>query len=77
MSVAPDPGTLRQIAQITGARAYAAGDEQRLGEIYRRLGSRIGTKPETREISAAFAIGGLLLLLGAGAASARRTAALP
>jgi hypothetical protein len=35
-----------------------------LDRVYEQLGSRIGTRKEQREVSAAFAAGGLALLLG-------------
>jgi Ca-activated chloride channel homolog len=73
----PDPETLRRIADASGGRAFTAADDEELSSIYRRLGSRLGTKEERREVTAAFAVGGALLLLGAAATSVRRSARLP
>jgi Ca-activated chloride channel family protein len=73
----PDPQTLGQIAQSSGGRAFSAENDQQLGSIYRSLGSRLGTKQRKEEITSAFAAGGLLLLLAAGASSIRRAARLP
>ena len=73
----PDPGTLRAISEASGGRAFRAQDENKLQSIYRTLGSQLGTKPAKREITAAFAITGLLLLLAAGAASVRLGPRLP
>jgi Ca-activated chloride channel homolog len=73
----PDPETLRRIADASGGRAFTAEDDEELSSIYRRLGSRLGTKEERREVTAAFAVGGALLLLGAAATSVRRSARLP
>ena len=42
-----------------------------IGDIYERLGSQIGTRDEEREITAGFAGGAVLLLLGAVAVSLR------
>jgi Ca-activated chloride channel family protein len=76
-SVAPDPETLRQIAQLSGGRAFTAEDQAELNSIYRTLGSQLGARRERREITAAFALGGLVLLLGAAASSLRWSGRLP
>ena len=89
--VAPDPETLRQIAQVSGGKAFTAEDSDSLKSIYKTLGSQLGTKTQKKQITASFAIGGLVLLLGAGVllaalgrapalsagAAARRTSVLP
>ncbi len=62
--VPPDPETLRGIAEQSGGRAFATADAAELDQVYEQLGSRIGTRTEQREVSVAFAAGGLLLLLG-------------
>lgn len=77
LSVAPDPETLRRIAEASGGRAYTAEDDQQLSSIYQTLGSQLGTRDVKREVTAAFAVGGLLLLLGAAAASTRWAGRLP
>jgi Ca-activated chloride channel homolog len=77
LSAAPDPETLRRVAEISGARAFTADDGDRLNSIYQRLGSRLGSRAEKREITVVFAIGGLVLLLGAGATSLRSAGRLP
>jgi Ca-activated chloride channel family protein len=72
MNVPPDPETMRRIAQLTGGQAFTTADAGELSEIYDELGSRIGTREEQREVTAAFA-GGALLLFGLGiGASLRR-----
>jgi Ca-activated chloride channel family protein len=73
----PDPETLRQIAQVSGGRAFTAEDDSRLSSIYRSLGAQLGTKKKKREVTAAFAVGGLVLLLGAAATSMRFAGRLP
>jgi Ca-activated chloride channel homolog len=75
--VPPDPESLGAIAQQSGGKAYTAGDAGRLSDIYKNLGSKLGTKKHKRETTAAFAIAGLVLLLGAAAASSRFAPALP
>lgn len=77
LSVPPDPETLRRIAEASGGRAYSAEDDQQLSSIYEELGSQLGTRDVKREVTAAFAAGGLLLLLGAAAASVRWAGRLP
>ena len=62
--VPPDPETMREIARAANGRAYSVEDAGRLDEIYERLGSRLGTEADEREVTAAFA-GGALILLGA------------
>jgi Ca-activated chloride channel family protein len=77
LSVAPDPETLRRIAQASGGRAFTAEDDEQLSSIYKTLGSQLGTKKQKKEATATFAIGGLVLLLGAAAASMRWSGRLP
>ena len=73
----PDPATMRQIARITHARSFSAGDADRLGSIYKSLGARLGSKTETRELTVGFAAAGLILLLGAAGTSLRLGGRLP
>jgi Ca-activated chloride channel homolog len=75
--VAPDPETLRQIAQVSGGKAFTAEDSDSLKSIYKTLGSQLGTKTQKKQITAAFAIGGLVLLLGAAVSSLRWAGRLP
>lgn len=77
LSAAPDPQTLRQISRITGGRAFAVADADRLNSIYQQLGSQLGTRAKEKEVSASFAIGGLVLLLAAGVASVLTVGRLP
>jgi Ca-activated chloride channel family protein len=75
--VPPDPETMREIADVSGGRSFAVEDADELAGLYRDLGSRVATEKEKREITAAFAAGGALLLLGAAATGVRATARLP
>jgi Ca-activated chloride channel family protein len=75
--VPPDPETLAAIARESGGKAYTAQDSGRLSDIYKTLGSKLGSKKKKHETTAAFAIGGLILLLGAAATSVRFAPALP
>jgi Ca-activated chloride channel homolog len=65
--VPPDPVALARIAEVTGADTFSAQDAGRLNAVYERLGSQLGTREETRQITVWFAGAGLVLLLaGAG-----------
>jgi Ca-activated chloride channel homolog len=75
--VPPDPETMRQIAELSGGRSFAVEDAEDLAGLYRELGSRVATKKEKREITAAFVGGGALLLMGAAAFGVKATARLP
>lgn len=67
--VPPDPVTLERIARITGGQAFNVDDAAALDAVYSRLGSQIGSKRETREMTAGFAaIGAILLAAGLVAA---------
>lgn len=67
--VPPDPDTLRTIASTTRGELFTATDDSRLREIYERLGSRLGHKKKSREITDLFAGGSAALLLLGGALS--------
>jgi Ca-activated chloride channel homolog len=77
LRVPPDPEALREIAQASGGQAFEASDGDELTAVYERLGSQLGTREETREITAGFAAVGLLLLGGALAGSVRWFGRLP
>ena len=64
--VPPDRRTLRRIAQVTGGQYFGAVTDEKLKDVYKRLGSRIGFRQEQREITAAFAGGALGLMLTGG-----------
>jgi Ca-activated chloride channel family protein len=74
VSVPPDPQLMQEIAQVSGARAFNAQSSDQLSSIYRGLGNQLGTITRHREITVGFAIAGLVLLLGAAAASVRWSA---
>jgi Ca-activated chloride channel family protein len=75
--VPPDRETLRQIAGLSDGRYHEATEGSELEEVYERLGSQVSTRPEEREITAGFAAGAALLLLGGAAASLRWFGRLP
>jgi Ca-activated chloride channel homolog len=69
--VPPDPGTLRQVASLSGGRAFTAEDADKLQSIYSKLGTGLSSKPVKREVTAAFVGGALAFLLAGGALSLR------
>jgi Ca-activated chloride channel homolog len=68
--VPPSPETLQQIAELSGGEFFAAPDAKRLTKVYEDLGSRLGTRKESREIGDYFAGGAAAFLLAGGALSA-------
>jgi Ca-activated chloride channel family protein len=73
----PDPETMAAIARASGGKAFRAEDEQGLQSIYKALGSQLGTKKEQRETTVPFAVGGLILLLGAAGTGVALSGRLP
>jgi Ca-activated chloride channel homolog len=69
--VPPDPQSLAEVARASGGKAFTAADAGKLTDVYKNLGSLLGTKPAKREITAGFAGGGLALLLLGAAMSLR------
>jgi Ca-activated chloride channel homolog len=67
--VPPDKETLRQVARMTGGRFFEAVSAEDAEDIYGRIGTRLTSKPEKREITVAFAGGAFVLLIAGGALS--------
>jgi Ca-activated chloride channel homolog len=65
--VPPDPRALAAIAHASGGETFTAASTDGLDAVYERLGSQLGRRDVQRQVTAAFAAGGLVLLLvGAG-----------
>jgi Ca-activated chloride channel homolog len=71
VQVPPDIEGLKQIAAVSGGKAFTATESSKLQEIYAGLGTRLSSRNEKREVTAAFAGGAILLLVAAGGLSLR------
>ena len=69
LRVPTNPETLRTLALVTGGRFFTAPSAAQLRVVYDRLGSRLGKRRESREITNLFAGGSAALLLVGGALS--------
>jgi Ca-activated chloride channel family protein len=69
LRVPAEPQTLLTVAQVAGGRFFPAPSAARLQQVYKRLGSRLGSRRESREITDLFAGGSAALLLAGGALS--------
>jgi Ca-activated chloride channel family protein len=61
--VPPDELTLQRIADLTGARFFAAPSSRELKSIYRELGSKIGFVKEKQEVTVVFSAAALLCMV--------------
>jgi Ca-activated chloride channel family protein len=68
--VPPSPGTLQQIARLSGGAFFRARTSAALTDVYKKLSTRIGHKTQNRQITDLFAVGGVVLLLAGGGLSA-------
>lgn len=65
--VPPDPDALAAVALASGGDSFTAASTDGLSAVYERLGSQLGRRDQQRQVTTAFAAGGLVLLLaGAG-----------
>jgi Ca-activated chloride channel family protein len=69
IQVPAKPDTLRAVAKDSGGEFFTALDDPKLSHVYQRLGSRLGNRKESREMTDAFAGGGAALLLAGGTLS--------
>lgn len=76
-AVPPDPQLMQEIAQLSGGRSFNAQSADELSSIYSNLGHQLGTVTRKRDITAAFAIGGVVFLLLGAATSTRWSGRLP
>lgn len=64
--VPPDPETMREVAEVSGGRAFSVSDADALETVYKRLGSQVTKKEEKREVTAGLAGGALAFVLLGG-----------
>jgi Ca-activated chloride channel family protein len=62
LSVPPDPETMRAIAERSEGEAFSVDDGDELKKIYERVGARVATESQQREVTAWFAAGGFVAL---------------
>jgi Ca-activated chloride channel family protein len=67
--VPPSPGTLEQVARVSGGQFFRARTAAALTSVYKRLATRIGHRTQNRQISDLFAGGAIVLLLVGGGLS--------
>jgi Ca-activated chloride channel homolog len=75
--VPPDSATLDSIARTTGGRSFTAPTARDLEAVYANLGKGLATRKEKQEVTAAFAGGGLALLLAGLVTGLLRVGRLP
>ena len=69
VQVPPDTETLKEVARVSGGKAYTATETDKLKEIYANLGTSLSSRSEKREVTAFFAGGAIALLIAAGSMS--------
>jgi Ca-activated chloride channel homolog len=71
--VPPDPQLMAAIAETSGGRSFDAQTADELSSIYKELGSKLGSAPRKREITALFAVAGMIVLVVGVGLSVRST----
>ena len=77
VDVPPDRATLAQIAEVTSATAFDAPTAGDLKAVYDSLQSRIGSVPETQEVTASLAAAALICVVGGAGLAALWFGRLP
>ena len=67
--VPPDPEALKAIARETGGESFTALDESNLKKVYDRIGTRVSSTKEQKEVTFVVAGAAALLLLAAAGSS--------
>lgn len=68
--VPPSPGTLQQIAKLSGGVFFRQRTSAALDDVYKKLSTRIGHKETNRQVADVFGAGAAVLLIVGGALSA-------
>jgi len=66
IQVPPDPDVLRRVAELSGGEFFTATDDDGLKQVYEDLGSRLGHRDKSREVTDVFAGSSAALLLTGG-----------
>lgn len=66
IQVPPDPDVLRRVAELSGGEFFTATDDDGLKKVYEDLGSRLGHRDKSREVTDVFAGGSAALILTGG-----------
>lgn len=66
IQVPPDPDVLELVAETSGGEFFTATDDEDLKQVYEELGSRLGHRDKSREVTDVFAGGSAALLLAGG-----------
>lgn len=74
--VPPDTATMKQVAAITGGKAYSISDAKELSQVYEQLGSKLTKKDKKQDVTSEFAGGALLVLLLGSLGGVRMTGRL-
>jgi Ca-activated chloride channel family protein len=75
--VPPDRETLKQVAELSGGKAFTATDQASLDAVYKQLGSQVAKRQEVREVTSRVAGISLVLLLAGATASLAMFGRLP
>jgi Ca-activated chloride channel homolog len=75
--VPPDPQLMQQIATASRGKSFNAQDAGTLSSIYKGLGTELGSRKTTQDLTAVFAAAGMVMLLLAGLGSLRWSGRLP
>jgi Ca-activated chloride channel homolog len=70
IQVPPNPDVMREVAELSGAEFFTATDDEKLKQVYEDLGSRLGHREKSREVTDVFAGSSAALLLVGGLLSA-------
>jgi Ca-activated chloride channel homolog len=76
-NLAPDPATLKAIADVTGGKFFRARSANALRSAFTDLGTHLGRTPGSTEVTYAFLAGAAGLLLACGLLSALWSPRLP
>ena len=70
--VPPDPALLKQIADVSGGQAFNVQDAGKLSQIYKQVGTKLGTEHRKREVTSSAVGLAAILMLGSLALGIRR-----